>query len=109
MAHSAFFFLRTGVCRHPNAGIWQLYQGNGKRCPPYIIQIMQSLTEAFRTPGTALHNLALCKAWALAGSSSSGGVTSEQARGGGWVRARSLRSHGPPRCRGPLKKAGLVT
>ena len=75
MALRAFIYLRAYGLRLATVIYGVCTQGNGKRCLHYIIQIMQSLAEALRTPGTALHNLALCKArewrasWALCGVS----------------------------------------
>ena len=62
MALRAFIYLRAYGLRLATGIYGVCTQVNGKRCPHYIIQIMQSLAEALRTPGTVLHNVALCKA-----------------------------------------------
>ena len=60
MALRAFIYLRAYGLRLATGIYGVCTQVNGKRCPHCIIQIMQSLTGALRTPGMALHNRALC-------------------------------------------------
>ena len=85
-AYSDFAFEREGSTNILVSGVegrsGDYSKGSGKRYPHYIIHIMQSLAGALRTPGTALHNVALCKAREWRASRALCGVSRGRKRAG---------------------------